>query len=151
MDVGAKAVFRCQHPTADIIRWRVNRSLISQRNSSAGLVTGRDDNGNTLTVTARQQYNGSEVVCVAQFDDGSPDEVSGVAILQGIKGYIMQATVHRCSAMTTENVYIATCVVSYVAYTCFVFNACIILVCFEVRTPTCSSDGKCGHYGNLLQ
>ena len=39
--------------------------------------TTRDDNGSlvdTLTITARPEYNGTVVVCVARFDDGTPDE-----------------------------------------------------------------------------
>ena len=88
MAIGAEAVFRCQHSTADIIGWSVNGSLVGRRpppDISLGLVD--DINGNlvdTLTISARPEYNGTEVVCVARFDNGSPDEQTKPAILLGI-------------------------------------------------------------------
>ena len=87
MATGAQAVFRCRHPTADIIRWRVNGSLVGG-NPPPDIIRDiiRDDNGNlvdTLTITARPQYNGTEVVCVARFDDRRPEELSQPVILIG--------------------------------------------------------------------
>ena len=84
---GAEAVFRCRRPTADVIRWRVNGSLVG-RNPPPDITPSiiRDDNGNsvdTLTITALPQYNGTEVVCVARFDDSRPEELSQPAILIG--------------------------------------------------------------------
>ena len=38
----------------------------------------------TLTIVAGPQYNGTEIVCVAKFDDGNPDEMTPPVILQGI-------------------------------------------------------------------
>ena len=89
MAIGAEAVFRCQHPTAFIILWRVNGSLVGW-NPPPDITPGitRDDSGNlvdTLTITARLEYNGTVVVCVARFDDGSPDEQTEPALLFGIK------------------------------------------------------------------
>ena len=37
----------------------------------------------TLTIIARPEYNGTEVVCVAVFFDGSRPELSPAALLQG--------------------------------------------------------------------
>ena len=37
----------------------------------------------TLTITARPDYNGTEVVCVAIFDDGNPKEQTEPALLLG--------------------------------------------------------------------
>ena len=103
MAVGAEAEFRCRHPTASFIDWRVNGSLVGQdppREIIPG--TTRDVNGNlvnTLTITARPEYNGTEVVCVAFFVDGSPDEQTEPAMLLGIyisaffcrsRGFILQ-------------------------------------------------------------
>ena len=87
--IGAGAEFRCHHPTADTIRWRVNGSLVG-RSSFPDITpsTTREVNGNlvdTLTIIARPEYNGTEVVCVARFDDESPDEQTEPATLLGIE------------------------------------------------------------------
>ena len=67
----------------------MNGSLI-ERNSPPDLDvtpgTTRDIDGNlvyTLTVIARVEYNGTVVVCVARFDDGTPDINSSRALLIG--------------------------------------------------------------------
>ena len=85
---GQSAVFRCRHPHASVIRWRRDGELITRRNLSLEITPGteRDDNNflvQTLTIVAGPQYNGTEVVCVAQFDDGSPDEMTPPVVLQG--------------------------------------------------------------------
>ena len=84
---GAQAVFRCRHPSADTIRWEVNGSLVGG-NPPPDITPGttRDDNENLvdlLTITARPEYSGTEVVCVARFDDSRPEELSQPAILTG--------------------------------------------------------------------
>ena len=96
---GAQAVFRCRHPTADIVRWRVNGSLVG-RNPPPDITpdTTRDDSGNLvhlLTITARPEYSGTEVVCVARFDDSRPEELSQPAILTG--------TDSNCFLVVTDN------------------------------------------------
>ena len=85
--IGAEAMFRCRHPTANFIRWRVNGSLLG-RSPPSDITPGttRDDNDNLvdlLTITARPEYNETEVVCVAGFYDGRPEELSQPAILIG--------------------------------------------------------------------
>jgi hypothetical protein len=87
---GAVAVFRCRHLTADIIRWRVNGSLVG-RNPPLYITPDifRDDNGSlvyTLTIIARSELNGTEVVCVARFDDDRPEEPSQPVTLIGTDG-----------------------------------------------------------------
>ena len=81
------AEFRCQHQTADIIRWRVNNTLVG-RNTPPDIIPGTTaDDGNlvdTLFITARPEYNGTMVVCVARFDDETPDEQTEPAVLMGI-------------------------------------------------------------------
>lgn len=89
---GDTAVYRCSHDTADIIRWRVNGSLIG-RNPPPDVTpsTVTDENGNlvgTLTIVAHLEYNQTKIVCVARFDDGSPEENANSVLLiihQGIQ------------------------------------------------------------------
>lgn len=85
--VGNNAVFRCRHPNASIIRWRRDGELLG-RNLPRDITPGTERDGNnflvqTLTIVARPQYNGTEIVCVAKFDDGTPDEMSPPVVLQG--------------------------------------------------------------------
>ena len=91
--IRTEAVFRCQHSTAFIVLWRVNGSLVG-RNPLPDITPGttRDDIGNlvdTLSITARPNYNRTEVVCVARFDDGSPDEQTHPAALIGTTSHII--------------------------------------------------------------
>jgi hypothetical protein len=88
--IGAEAVFICRHQTADNIRWRVNGSLVG-RSPPPDIIpsTIHDDNGNlvdTLTIIARPEFNVTEVVCVARFDDDRPEELSQPVTLIGIAG-----------------------------------------------------------------
>ena len=71
------AVFRCQHHSPDpYISWRVNGTSIRH---FPDIIEGSiRENGtevtNTLTIPARSEYNGTEVVCLAFSDDGSREE-----------------------------------------------------------------------------
>ena len=85
---GASAVFMCRHLNASVIDWSVNGSLV-QRDTPLDITPGttRDDNRElveTLTITARPEYNETEVVCVARFDDGRPEERTHPAVLFGM-------------------------------------------------------------------
>ena len=87
---GENAIFRCRHPNASDIRWEINGELIRGRNYPPDITPGteRDDNQflvQTLTIVAGPQYNGTEIVCVARFDDGSPDEMTLPVTLQGME------------------------------------------------------------------
>ena len=67
---------RCRHTASEaIITWRVNGLPLGQ---FSDIISGSvNENGNrvdTLTIPAELQYNGTEVVCVAVFLDGSPTE-----------------------------------------------------------------------------
>ena len=86
--VGSEAVFRCRHSTADNIRWRVNGTLISGRNPPPDITPGVEDGTpvDTLTIVARLDYNGTTIVCVAQFDDGSSDETSQPPAVLRVQG-----------------------------------------------------------------
>ena len=85
--VGEAAVFRCRHPTAVAIAWRVNGSTVGQIPPPDIIPgTARDDDSmlvNILSIIACPECNGTEVVCVAVFFDGSYPEVSPTAVLQG--------------------------------------------------------------------
>ena len=93
--VGENAVFRCRHPNASIIRWRRDGELLG-RNLPPDITPGteRDINNflvQTLTIVAGPQYNGTEIVCVAKFDNGNQDEMTPPVTLQG--SYIIYQTV----------------------------------------------------------
>ena len=90
VSVGEVAEFRCRHPTADTIRWRVNGTLVSV-NRPPPDITLRVDSELVyiLTIIGLPEYNGTEVVGVARFDDDSPDETTNPeAMLIGILFYI---------------------------------------------------------------
>ena len=71
------ALFRCRHERQDaIISWLVNGTP-SSRYSDVIASSIRENDGtfvDTLTIPAIPVYNGTEVVCRANFDDGSPSE-----------------------------------------------------------------------------
>ena len=85
--VNDTAVFRCSHPTADYIEWRVNGISVSTHapvEINPGLIRDEEDNFiDTLNITATSVYNNSGVVCVAQFFGGESLSTDA-AILQGI-------------------------------------------------------------------
>ena len=85
--VGSEAVFRCRHSTADIIRWRVNETLLGN-NRPTDITSESDSLVYTLTIEARLDYNGTTIVCVARFDDGSPDETSQPPAVLRVQGEI---------------------------------------------------------------
>ena len=78
------AVFRCRRQHVDaFISWQINgSSSILYPDVVDGFI--RDSNGtrvDTLTIPAIPEYNGTEVVCVANLFDGSPIEVTPPAHL----------------------------------------------------------------------
>ena len=82
--VEVNAVFRCRHQRIEVgIHWLINGSLsILYPDVVDSFI--RDSNGTrveTLTIPAIPEYNGTEVVCVATFIDGSPSEVTPPANL----------------------------------------------------------------------
>ena len=86
VSVGEVAEFRCRHATADIIRWRVNGTLVSLSRPPPDITLAiNSESVHILTIIARRIYNGTEVVGVARFDDESPDETTNPeAMLIGI-------------------------------------------------------------------
>ena len=86
MPIGAEAVFRCQHQTADIIRSRVNDTLVGRNTPPDIRQTSTFDEGDvvgTLTVMGRPEYNGTMVVCVAKLINERSDEQTEPAMLTG--------------------------------------------------------------------
>ena len=86
VSIGQQALYRCHHETADVIRWRVNGTLLSNSMTPIGITPGtlRATNNNlvqTLTIAGRTDYNGTAVICVAMFDDGNDDETTDAAFL----------------------------------------------------------------------
>ena len=85
--VGTEAVFTCQHANATFIRWKINGSFVKNPSIDVTPDTIRNENGtlvDTLTIIARAEYNQTTVVCVAQFDDGTPNEESIPVTLSGV-------------------------------------------------------------------
>lgn len=79
------AVFRCQHQTADIVSWIVNGS--SRRDFPDDIIPAStsDHDGSlvyTLTIPAKSEYNGTEIVCMAVFlsDPGDNEETPPVTL-----------------------------------------------------------------------
>ena len=83
-------VFRCSHMSSEaIIVWLVNGSLgLYCPDITTGSISENGTPVYTLIIPARSEYNGTEVVCVAVFTDGSPTETTPPATLI-ITGLIM--------------------------------------------------------------
>ena len=93
-DVEQIVVCRCRHMSTEaVIGWRVNGLPSGQ---FPDITTGSiDENGarvHTLTIPARSEYNGTQVVCVAAFLDGSLPESTPPAILVFITGLSESST-----------------------------------------------------------
>ena len=81
-----EAVFRCRHSTADAISWKVNGLPVQE---FPNITISLSSQLYTLTIPARLEYNGTEVVCVALFIGGSlPDEETTPATLTIIAGLV---------------------------------------------------------------
>lgn len=90
VSVGEAAVFRCQHPTADIISWKTNDTSVTNERRPPGVIPGIDvENGSlvyTLTVMGQPEYNGTVVVGVARFfSPDIQDQETPNATLQGMQ------------------------------------------------------------------
>ena len=77
--IGQKAVFHCEHLSADAIFWRINGTSLTDLTDLHADFIG---SYNTLTVTARPDYNATVVQCVIFFfSDTRRQEVTPDAIL----------------------------------------------------------------------
>ena len=72
--IETNALFRCRHQLLDaIIGWQINGSSIGQYlDVKRGVIPDNDSLVETLTIPALLEYNGTTVVCLAFFTDGSP-------------------------------------------------------------------------------
>ena len=70
------ALFKCRHQVQDAnIGWRINGTSIGQYlDITRGVVPENDSLVEILTIPALLEYNGTTVVCLAFFIDGSPPE-----------------------------------------------------------------------------
>ena len=70
------ALFKCRHQVQDAnIGWRINGTSIGQYlDVTRGVVPENNSLVETLTIPALLEYNGTTVVCLAFFIDGSPLE-----------------------------------------------------------------------------
>lgn len=65
-------MFRCRHQSTEaVVGWRVNDSSVSQVDGAMQVTMGNIGN---LTIPAIPEYDGIEVVCLAFFIDGRPQE-----------------------------------------------------------------------------
>ena len=83
------AVFQCCHSSMDVsISWTINGSPVNlfpdfNRGST---INENGDTVHTLTIPARSEYNGTEVVCLAFFTDRSPTESTPPVTLTVLPG-----------------------------------------------------------------
>ena len=86
VSVGETAEFRCQHPTADGIRWKVNGSVLRPIDFPPGVQQKVENRLYILTIIGMPEYNRTEVVGDAfLFTDGSSlEETKPVALLEGM-------------------------------------------------------------------
>ena len=94
--LGSEVMFRCRHPTAEIIGWDINGTALGQlrslQNISSGSHSTADGVVHTLTILALEAYNNTEVSCVAAFFDSQyPVERTSnvVLVVQGMYATIM--------------------------------------------------------------
>ena len=99
-----KAVFRCRHLSSEaIIGWRVNGSPPGHGQFSIVTPSSVSENSNlvyTLTIPARIEYNGTEVVCLAISLDGPLDLESTPPVALVIRTGLSEVLIHvlrRCS------------------------------------------------------
>ena len=94
-------IFECQHPTADVIGWKVNGMSLGDIGNDDFQVSSKRRNGsaiNYLTIhNLTAAYNHTKVECVAIFVDDSQQEVSSAAILL-LQGYykFVKLIITRC-------------------------------------------------------
>ena len=80
-------MFRCRHSMTDTIEWIINGTSLSTDHPLPGISNGTMmESGNmvhTLSITGRVDYDNTEVVARAVLSDGSHEDSTPIAILQG--------------------------------------------------------------------
>ena len=108
------AVFRCRYSEASIIKWRVNGTVIETSESNADIMPDvvQDNEGNVvdiLSISGYIQYNTTLIECIAQFENGVPDEsTEPVALLLQGENHVCTlshtycTTLHTCMSLTDK-------------------------------------------------
>ena len=82
---GVESHFRCRHPNADVLVWRINTTSLNMLPHSLHNLLYLQDSGQTLTVFADPQLNMSSIQCVAAFLGGPVIFASPVTLkIQGV-------------------------------------------------------------------
>jgi hypothetical protein len=77
VNLGDEAVFQCSHSEADYYRWRVNGTLVRNSRPPMGIRLDISTSGvHILIVTGNEDYNHTEIVCIARFDNEQMDQDS---------------------------------------------------------------------------
>ena len=81
MTIGEEAVFRCEHPSADAIFWRINGTALSGRPELSD--DFNDVINGQLTFTALTKYNNTLIQCVAVLGISQPVTDPAILKIQG--------------------------------------------------------------------
>jgi hypothetical protein len=81
-EMDSRVVFRCRHQSINaFINWRVNGLPAGHfLDATVGSMIENSTIVNTLSIPVRVEYSGTEVECLANFVDGSPD-ISAAVVL----------------------------------------------------------------------
>ena len=96
--IGSEAIFRCQHPAAFSLGWRVNGTFYIQGSIPDITLGFNTEDGNlvsTLTIVATVDYNGTRVACVASLTNGSTEISAPVLLI--VQG---ENIIHVCNIKT---------------------------------------------------
>ena len=79
-----QAQFTCEIIEVPFKRWRVNGSTISEIDGFEWYLRhSQDSDVLTLNVTCRPEYNGTDVECVARYENWTEEKKNAVLIVQG--------------------------------------------------------------------
>ena len=100
-------LFRCRHEQPDaIISWLINGTSSNQYSDVIdGSISESDGTFvYTLTIPAIPVYNGTEVVCLATFIDGSPSETTPPVMLILFIGLLIYYTMIKLRLLALEQI-----------------------------------------------
>ena len=80
-------MYRCRHSLTDTIEWMINGTTLTTDNTMPGISNGTMmESGNMVhffSITGRDDNNDTKVVARADLPDGSHEDSTPIAILQG--------------------------------------------------------------------
>ena len=80
-----EAIFRCSHESVGVdVAWLINGTFIQNVQLPDVVIAFVNENGtkvHTLSIPARSEYNGTEVVCIANFVDALPERSPSVILI----------------------------------------------------------------------